>query len=136
MNNTDFKAIDNTIDSFVSNAINLFLAAFDKAGGIVVAHAKETGNYLDHTTHLRSSVGYIVTLEGSIIHKGGFGGNLGGETGLSEAQSLIQGSGIELIVVAGMKYARYVEAKNYNVLTSAEHLAEHIVPQILKQLEL
>jgi len=36
--------------------------------------------------------------------------------------------------VAGMKYAAYVEARNYNVLSSAELLAEKEVPKLLKAL--
>lgn len=133
MNLPTLDEMYNQVDKFVDRAINLYVEAFDTAGGLVVAHAKETGNYLDHTTHLRSSVGYIVVQEGSIVRRGGFQG-VGGEQGLKVATEFIQGNGIELIVVAGKFYARYVEAKNYNVLTSAEHFAEQIVPNILKQL--
>lgn len=43
-------------------------------------------------------------------------------------------SGICLIVVAGMNYASYVEGRGYNVLTSAELLAERLVPQLLEQI--
>ena len=42
--------------------------------------------------------------------------------------------GFVLVVVAGMKYASYVEARNYNVLTSAELLAEREIPRLLKEL--
>ena len=41
--------------------------------------------------------------------------------------------GIVLIVVAGMNYAAYVET-NRNVITSAELLAEDLVPKLLRQL--
>ena len=43
-------------------------------------------------------------------------------------------NGIVLIVSTGMSYAAYVEARNYNVLTSSELLANKLVPQIMKQL--
>lgn len=128
--------LDSHIDNFVNRAINLFIEAFDKAGKMIVTHAKQMGSYQDQTTYLRSSIGYLVVKDGVIIRSGGFGTNQGGSTGLEVAQSFIQGSGLELIVVAGMSYARYVEAKNYNVLTSAEHLAGQIVPSMLKQLGL
>lgn len=36
------------------------------------------------------------------------------------------------MVVAGMKYATYVEAHNYNVLSSTELVAEKEVPKLLK----
>ncbi len=42
--------------------------------------------------------------------------------------------GIVLIIVAGMNYARYVSAKGYNVLDSAESLAERLIPQIMREL--
>ena len=38
--------------------------------------------------------------------------------------------GLVLIVVAGMNYAAYVEAKGYNVLSSAELMAENILKQL------
>ena len=39
-----------------------------------------------------------------------------------------------IVVVAGMNYAAYVEAKGYNVLASAEHLAERELPRMLEKL--
>ena len=42
--------------------------------------------------------------------------------------------GVALVVVAGMNYAAYVEAKGYNVLSSAEHLAERELPRMLEKL--
>ena len=42
--------------------------------------------------------------------------------------------GVALVVVAGMNYAAYVEARGYNVLSSAEHLAERELPRMLEKL--
>jgi len=42
--------------------------------------------------------------------------------------------GIVLIVSAGMKYGVYVEAKGFNVITSAKLLAEKITPETLRKL--
>ena len=42
-------------------------------------------------------------------------------------------SGLALIVVAGMGYAKYVEAKALNVLNSAEDLAKKLVPEMLRE---
>jgi hypothetical protein len=42
--------------------------------------------------------------------------------------------GITLIVCAGMNYASHVEARGYNVLTSAEILSERLVPEMMKKL--
>ena len=63
------------------------------------------------------------------------------EEGLEKGKDLAKKIGAEhseglvLIVVAGMHYALYVEAKGYNVLASAEHLAEQEFPRMAKQLK-
>jgi hypothetical protein len=43
--------------------------------------------------------------------------------------------GYVLIVVAGMNYATYVEAKGYNVLSTAEHLAQVEFPRMIAELK-
>ena len=123
------------VDQFIDRAISLYVDTFDFVGQKIIIHAKESGNYQNHTFRLRGSIGYLVALDGRIIKSGGFEGE-GGEQGRKVATEFIQGEGVELICVAGMSYARYVEAKNYNVLTSAEHFAEQIIPEILKQLNI
>ena len=101
-----------------------------------INEAREYGSYQDQTGNLRSSIGYI--------EKGGFApterGTEGGKSGQKEGEAFINKvtsqypKGFVLVVVAGMKYASYVEARNYNVLTSAELLAEREVPKLLKAL--
>ena len=74
------------------------------------------------------------------MKKGGFKITKSGNNGQKEGESFINKvtsqypKGFVLIVIAGMKYASYVEARNYNVLTSAELLAEREVPKLLKAL--
>ena len=78
------------------------------------------------------------------IEKGGFApterGTKKGKDGQKEGEAFINKvisqypSGFVLVVVAGMKYASYVEARNYNVLSSSELLAEKEVPKLLKAL--
>lgn len=102
--------------------------------------AIESGSYKDRTKNLRSSVGYIVVVDGQVYKTGSFGkpdGNSEGKNaGMSYARSLAGKfpKGIVLIVVAGMRYASYVSAKGYNVLDSSELLADQLVPKMLKQL--
>jgi len=109
-----------------------------------INEAREYGSYQDRTGNLRSSIGYIVLKDGKPIEKGGFThterGTEGGKSGQKEGEAFINKvtsqypKGFVLVVVAGMKYASYVEARNYNVLTSAELLAEREVPKLLKAL--
>lgn len=99
-------------------------------------------NYIDDTADLRSSIGYVIAEDGKIVKEYGFkpvkSGKEGPVTGKALAEQLARehGKGIVLIVVAGMSYARYVAARGYDVLDSAELLAQRLVPQMLKQLKL
>ena len=110
-------------------------------GESAVNEARTSGRYKDQTGNLRSSIGYLILKDGKVVKESAFpvvkGGNKGAQQGRQFIQSLISenASGLVLIVVAGMEYAAYVEAKNLNVLDSAEQLAERLVPQLLKALK-
>ena len=109
-----------------------------------INEARTNGSYQDQTGNLRSSIGYVVLQDGKPIEKGGFApterGTKKGKDGQKEGESFINKvisqypRGFVLVVVAGMKYASYVEARNYNVLSSAELLAEKEIPKLLKAL--
>lgn len=102
--------------------------------------ARNNGSYLDRSHNLRSSTGYVIVKDGKIVKMGDFtpikGGNEGAQGGAAFARQLVKAfpSGIVLIVVAGMNYAAHVSARGYNVLDSAELLAEQLVPSLMKQL--
>lgn len=105
-----------------------------------INEARTNGSYQDQTGNLRSSIGYVVLQDGKAIEKGGFKLTKSGGNGQTEGEAFINKvisqypKGFVLVVVAGMKYAAYVEARNYNVLSSAELLAEKEVPKLLKAL--
>lgn len=106
--------------------------------------------YQDQTGNLTSSMGYVIVANGSLIDTHGFNqsvvsmsggagtahGAAGGSIGEALAKEVAARfkSGFVLIVVAGMTYAAHVEARGYNVLTSAELLAEKELPKMLKAL--
>lgn len=99
-------------------------------------------NYIDWTGNLRSSIGYVIAKDGKIVDSGGFqlekGGEDGTRTGREYAEQLatqVQ-SGYALIVVAGMGYASYVTNKGYDVIDSAELLAEQLASELMKDLKL
>lgn len=97
-------------------------------------------NYMDWTANLRSSIGYVIVRDGKVIEQGGFipekRGQEGAKSGLKFAKEIAAQfpEGITLVVVAGMEYAAYVSAKGYDVIDSAELLAEKLVPKMLKRL--
>lgn len=108
-------------------------------GFTCVKNAIDNRGYTDQTAHLRSSTGYIVVMKGKIMKVGGFEGEAeGGKTiGRTFAESLAgkNKDAYALYVVAGMNYASYVEATGRNVLTSAELLAEKMMPIMIQQLK-
>ncbi len=109
-------------------------------GEMCIDESRTNGSYQDQTGNLRSSIGYVVLQDGKAIEKGGFKLTKSGGNGQKEGETFINKvisqypKGFVLVVVAGMKYAAYVEARNYNVLSSAELLAEKEVPKLLKAL--
>ena len=109
-------------------------------GEMCINEARTNGSYQDQTGNLRSSIGYVVLQDGKPIEKGGFKLTKSGGNGQKEGETFINkvisqySKGFVLVVVAGMKYAAYVEARNYNVLTSAELLAEREIPRLLKEI--
>lgn len=102
--------------------------------------ARETNSYKDQTGNLRSSIGYVLVRDGKIIEQSAFevvmNGGSGAKSGIQYAKEVARQfpEGIVLIIVAGMNYAAFVAAKGYDVIDSAETLADKLVPQFLKQL--
>lgn len=90
-------------------------------------------SWIDRTGNLRSSIGYIITANGKPMVKGGFkptsapdgNGAKGQSKGPSYADSIasqLAYAPIALIVVAGMEYAVYVEARNNKDVLAATEL--------------
>lgn len=109
-------------------------------GEQALTQARSTNSYKDQTGNLRSSLGYVVAVDGQVVQSSNFetvkDGGDGSREGKAYALELVKQfpQGIVLIVVAGMNYASYVSAKGYDVLDSSEILAERLVPEILTQL--
>lgn len=109
-------------------------------GEQVVNEARSNHTYLVQTGNLASSIGYAVSIDGQLVKVSSFQQVKNGTEGVKDGQQYVREliakypQGIVLIVVAGMNYAEYVSAKGYNVLDSAETLAEILVPRMLKQL--
>lgn len=97
-------------------------------------------NYIDWTANLRSSIGYAVFVDGKPVTVGYFapvkGGEDGAEKGREFALSLAPEfpTGIALVVVAGMKYAKYVTSKGYDVLDSSAAFARREIPSLIESL--
>lgn len=122
---TPQEDIDKYLKSRVEELINETIYKLSYIGEHVVNTARLSGRYLNQTNNLRSSIGYIISIDGEIVKRGKFDvvkdGYDGAKSGEALAQALAKTSkGITLIVVAGMHYATYVSAKGLDVLDSAE----------------
>lgn len=86
-----------------------------------VNKARLNNTYTDRTGNLRSSIGYIVLKNGQLIDENFPSKSTGSAKGLNVAKE-VSGQypeGFVLIGVAGMEYAAYVEAKNFDVITGS-----------------
>lgn len=112
----------------------------------MVREGKQAGLWIDRTGNLRSSIGYVVVVDGEIEQLGGFttteNGTELGASGTAEGRTYVEqlaqqnNKGFSLILVAGMAYASYVEAmENKDVLANAELYARQEAPKLAEKLE-
>ena len=107
-------------------------------GEQLAAYAKEQHNYTDRTGNLTNSIAYAVVKEGKIVSYGGENQpGEGADTALKVATEYAASvpNTFSLIVVAGMNYAAYVEAKGYNVILPAELKARTDFPKVIARLQ-
>ena len=116
-------AFDKIKEQYIKAATQKFI----EVGERCITEARDNGSYTDRTGHLRSSVGYVVLLDGVVQSQGNI--NKHNQEHIEKIKAKYP-KGLVLIVVAGKNYAAYVEAKGYNVLSSAELMAGNILKQL------
>ena len=131
------------IDAFLDVVERQQIKTLQQLGEMCLIEARNNKGYMMQTGALLSSTGYQVFVDGVAIHSQ-FDAASGAESeaaarGIKSGQTIAEQigketKGVALVVVAGMNYATYVEARGKNVLTSAEHLAERELPKMLEQL--
>lgn len=99
--------------------------------------AFEHGEYADQTGYLRSSIGWGVSKYGVLVRTGGFrkvkdGGGEDAGRRLLEQLAADFPDEICLFVVAGAKYAMYVEAKGFDVITFSKLQCERLANELFK----
>ena len=139
---TPQREINNYIDSKLETWRKIIIRNLASVGEQVLNAARSTDSYKDQTGNLRSSIGYVIVEDGQVIDVSNFEtvkqGREGSRVGSEYIKSLAEKfrTVIVLLVCAGMNYATYVSANGYDVLDSAELLADRLVPKMLKQLGL
>lgn len=137
---TPMSEIENYAEEQLNRLNAVLLRNLAYIGEMCLNRARQTDSYKDRTGNLRSSIGYVISVDGRIVKASDFKvvkeGRDGAKDGLSFARRIARSypQGLCLIVVAGMKYAAYVSAKGFDVLDSSELLAESLTNRILKQL--
>ena len=137
------------IQAYIKNSIEridkVVIRNLQRLGEEAVIYARNrTGaeSWYDQTGNLRSSVGYVIALDGEIVRTGGFSQILDGAEGTEEGKQFANemaaaSSGrYVLIVVAGMNYASYVEEmENKDVLASSALFVERELPKMIERLD-
>lgn len=127
------KDVQKQADSLYQKIINSFIMAGEtfivNARGQMQDHAM--GTYKDQTTNLRNSIGYFVFHNGELVHQKN---NI--VTNLANIQDLIKPSGFQLIGIAGMNYASWVEGNGYNVISYQADICMVDLAGYLENLEL
>ena len=104
--------------------------------------ARTQHRYERQTGNLTSSIGYCILDNGKVLAMSKFevvsNGKDGAEEGRKFLRKLIMenSKGLVFIMVAGMRYAGYVEAMSLDVLESAEMLSKKMLPKLCKALKL
>lgn len=123
----------------------LTIRALSYLGEQCVIRVRDRGgdkSWYDQSGNLRSSVGYVIAHNGSIIQYSDFNqvkqGSEGAKVGKDLAEELARrySNDYVLVIVAGMNYAEYVEAMdNKDVLASTELWSIDQVPKMLEKLK-
>jgi len=111
------------INAFINDAEQFIINARGQA------QSHEMGQYEDVTANLRNSIGYYLFHNGELVigkEPGSLAGKINeGKLSAPEIASMnkqtiqefVKPSGFQLILIAGMNYASYVESKGYNVIS-------------------
>ena len=135
--------VRNRFDAFLNEIEKKQIARLQRLGEMCLIEARNNKGYMMQTGALLSATGYQVFVDGVAVHTQ-FDAASGAESGaaakgMKAGQTIAdkvgkQTKGVALVVVAGMNYAAYVEARGYNVLSSAKHLAKRELPRMLEKL--
>lgn len=120
---------------FQDKLYRIYLRIMRIVGEKAVAYARTLNTYQDQTGNLRSSVGYAIYYDGKLVERN-FEKVKDGDQGVAEGEKHagknIPGSGLALVVVAGMNYAMAVQSRGYDVLDGAEITAEKELKRMLQ----
>ena len=122
------RDIEREMDRFFEK-VNEQLHRVDQiTGESFVRNARQTNTYRDRTANLRNSIGYSAIAPGRRQESA----NIHAKQAISEVENEVVDHG--LIMVAGMNYALYVEAKGYDVISNSVETAKVQHKRLLEQM--
>lgn len=138
-------SIDREVKQAIDEYFKYVVDVYSRAGRAMVEDARSrtkdfgssgNGSFGNITWELRSSICCAVYRDGREVFFYGPVLNTGAD-GVTAAKDYLQElstgiAGIQLIVVAGKEYARAVEDKNYNVISSTYQLAGDILESFIQ----
>ena len=145
----DMRQIRDILNKEAQKHLKRTITLLQYVGETVVNEIRTShiSDWNDQTGNLRSSIGYIITMDGKPIGMSAFEKVVGpkpdadeedgSQAGKDYARQLaaLYPNGIALIVVAGMEYASYVERRdNKVVLAQGEIEARRLVEQMIREL--
>lgn len=131
------KDLDKLNQFIVDDTLQQCIKAYLYLGENVVAHAKQSVGFMDQTGNLRSSIGYVLFVNGQVYKEFYEGRALGTSEGKQFARELAsraKKAQLVLVFTAGMNYAYSVESRGYNVLAASENYAKQVANLIIKQM--
>ena len=130
-------------DAFLDMVEKKQIERLQLLGEMCVREARTNKGYMMQTGALLSSTGYEIFVDGVAIHSqfdvangaDGEAATNGVKAGQDVAEKIgKETKGVALVVVAGMNYAYYVEAKGYNVLHQSNILLQQHVKELKERL--
>ena len=125
------------VAAFQENLEKAIIFALKELGEELAKYAKENHTYSDQSGNLTISIGYAIVRNKEMVYYGGLNQpGISMDSALQTALKMAQStqSAYSLIIVAGMNYAAYVEAKGYNVILPAELKAKRDFPAAMAKL--
>lgn len=125
------------VAAFQENLEKAIIFALKELGEELAKYAKENHTYSDQSGNLTNSIGYAIVRNKEMVYYGGLNQpGISMDSALQTALKMAQStqSAYSLIIVAGMNYAAYVEAKGYNVILPAELKAKRDFPSAMAKL--
>lgn len=120
------QRLETEVQTILQRQERVIMRRLQYIGEEAVNTARTSRRYLDQTGNLTSSIGYVIVRNGSVTKKAGFDKVKDGDEGAQQGESLALSLASDfqhdytLIVVAGMDYAAYIEAKGLGGMTAAE----------------